>query len=77
MFTGNKGVDLMMQTLWAVVHDGKIELTEPVTLPEGTRVLVTVPAEEENQFWVQAEQKSLSEIWDNAEDDVYAQLLKK
>ena len=67
----------MMQTLWAVVHGGRIELSEPAELPEGARVLVTLLPEEENQFWVQAEEKSLAAVWDNTEDDVYARLLEK
>ncbi len=29
----------------------------------------------ESQFWQQASQTSLAPIWDNSEDDVYAQLL--
>lgn len=67
----------MMQTVWAVVHDGKIELAEPAELPEGTKVLVTLLPEGEDRFWVEASQKSLAAIWDNAEDDAYAQLLEK
>ena len=67
----------MMQTLWAVIHQGKVELAEPVDLPEGTRLLVTLLPEDESQFWLGASQKSLAAIWDNAEDDAYAQLLSK
>ena len=67
----------MMQTLWAVIHGGKIELAEPADLPEGTRVLVTLLPEDEDRFWADASQKSLAAIWDNAEDDAYAQLLEK
>ncbi len=66
----------MMQSIWAVVHDGKIELTEPAELPEGVRVLVTILPEREGEFWQQASAGSLAEIWDNTEDDVYAQLLQ-
>jgi hypothetical protein len=66
----------MMQTVWAVVHDGKIELSEAADLPEGAKVLVTLLPEDENRFWVEASQKSLAAIWDNAEDDAYAQLLE-
>ena len=62
----------MMQTVWAVVHDGRIEPSEPVELPEGSRVLVTFLPEDESQFWLQASETSLSAIWDNAEDDAYA-----
>ncbi len=67
----------MMQTLWAVIHDGKIELSEPANLPEGAKVLVTLLPEEESRFWVEASQESLAAIWDNAEDDAYAKLLEK
>jgi hypothetical protein len=38
----------MLATVWAVVKEGKIELLEQMSLPEGARLLVTVvPAEEE------------------------------
>ena len=73
----------MMQTVWAVIHDGRIEPSEPVELPEGTRVLVTVfpddalLSEDERRFWLLASEKSLSAVWDNAEDDAYAKLLEK
>ena len=32
----------MIVTLKATIHDGKVELAEPATLPEGAKVLVTV-----------------------------------
>jgi len=67
----------MLQTVWAVVHDGKVELSEEVNLPEGARLLVTVLPEDEKEFWLAAGGKSLAAVWDNAEDDVYAQLLEK
>lgn len=67
----------MLNTVWAVVHNGRIELSEGVRLPEGAKLLVTVLAEEENDFWLAAGHKSLAAVWDNAEDDVYAQLLEK
>jgi hypothetical protein len=65
----------MLKTLWATVREGKIELLESAQLPEGTRVLVTLLPDDETEFWLQASQTSLDEVWDNAEDDVYAQLL--
>jgi len=67
----------MLDTVWAVVHDGKVEFSEEVNLPEGARLLVTVIPEDDNAFWLAAGQKSLAAVWDNAEDDVYAQLLEK
>ena len=66
----------MLTTIWAEVRDGKVELTEDVALAEGARVLVTVLSQEnENGFWLQASHAALDEVWNNAEDDVYAELL--
>jgi len=68
----------MLTTLWAVVRKEKIELLEKASIPEGTKVLVTVILENsESQFWLKASQPSLDAVWNNTEDDVYAQLLKK
>lgn len=67
----------MLKTVWATVRQGKIELLEPTELPEGTRVLVTLLPDDESEFWLQTSQVSLDAIWDNTEDDVYAQLLEK
>ena len=33
----------------------------------------TIPS---NDFWLKASQPSLDAIWDNSEDDVYAELLR-
>jgi hypothetical protein len=67
----------MLQTLLATVHDGKIQLSEEIALPEGTRLLVTVLSDNEDQFWLEASQNSLNAVWHNAEDDAYAQLLEE
>lgn len=66
----------MLRTLWATVRQGKIELLESAELPEGGRVLVTVLSDSETEFWQQASQASLDPVWDNTEDDVYAELLQ-
>jgi hypothetical protein len=65
----------MLSTIHAVVRDGKIELLEQVSLPDGAHVLVTVLSEEEHSFWQQASESALKQIWDNPEDDIYAELL--
>jgi len=68
----------MLQTTWAIVKKGKIELIENIPLPEGTKVIVTLLVEDDElQFWSLASQRSLSSIWENAEDDIYAELLHK
>ena len=67
----------MLQTLWATVLDGKIQIADDVALPEGAKLIVTVLPDQEDQIWVEASQVSLNTVWDNAEDDVYAQLLSQ
>jgi hypothetical protein len=67
----------MLQTLLATVHDGQIQLSEQVRLPEGAQLLVTVLSDESAQFWSAASQPSLDAVWGNAEDDAYAQLLEE
>lgn len=67
----------MLQTLWASVQGGQIQLSEHVVLPEGTRLLVTVLPEDEDGFWLGASRSSLAAVWDNVEDDAYAQLLEE
>ena len=68
----------MLKTLWAVVRKEKIELMEKENIPEGTKVLVTVlPEGDESQFWLKTSQICLDTVWNNTEDDVYAQLLKE
>lgn len=67
----------MLNTLEGIVHEGKIELLEPTVLSDGTHVLVTVLKNEETQFWTEVSQNSLGKVWNNSEDDVYAELLPK
>ncbi len=64
----------MFNTVWGIVHKGKVDLLDSVELSEGQKVLITLLPDEEDQFW--QSQKSLDEVWGNAEDDVYAQLLE-
>jgi hypothetical protein len=67
-----------MTTVWAVVRDGKIVPVESFPLQEGARLLITVmPETEEDAFWEAINQDALAKVWDNEQDDVYAQLLEK
>ncbi len=63
----------MPKTVWATFSQGKVELSEPIAIPEGTRILVTILPDEESNFWLKASQTSLAAVWDNDEDDIYAQ----
>ncbi|MCA1643565.1 MAG: hypothetical protein LC785_16825 [Acidobacteria bacterium] len=65
-----------MQNIRAIVREGRIELLEEVEIPEGTEVLVT-PLTDDPSFWLRAGESSLDAVWDNAEDDVYAELLER
>ena len=65
----------MMNTIWAVIRDGKIVPLETVKVPEGTRALVTLLPEEDTGFWLAASESALSEVWGYTEVDVYAELL--
>jgi len=67
----------MQSAVWGVVHSGKIEIAEGIELPEGCKVLVTLVPTSESDFWTAASEKSLAQVWDNAEDDAYAQLLNQ
>ncbi len=67
---------MMSKTIRAIVRAGKIELLEKVELPDGTEVLVT-PLVDEPDFWVGVSESALNAVWDNSEDDVYAELLEK
>jgi hypothetical protein len=66
----------MSNTVRAIVREGKIELLEKIDLPEGTEVLVT-PLLDEPDFWLSVGESALDMVWDNSEDDVYAELLEK
>ena len=62
----------MLTTLWATVRNGKIELLDLTELPEEEQFLLS---DDETDFWLQSSQNSLDVIWDNTDDEIYAQLL--
>lgn len=64
----------MLNTVRAIVKEGKIELLEEIDIPEGTEVLVT-PLIDETDFWLKVSRPAIDAVWDNEEDDVYAELL--
>ena len=65
-----------VQNIRAIVREGRIELLEEVEIPEGTELLVT-PLTDDSGFWLGASESSLDAVWDNAENDVYAELLER
>ena len=65
----------MHESIRAIVNGGRIEPIEELDVPDGTEVLVTVLSNGDD-FWLKASEPSLKAIWDNPEDDVYAELLE-
>lgn len=65
----------MLHTVWATIKDGKIELLEPLSLPEGARLLVTlVPPEEQidiREAYPLMDAVARCEGWDDPEMDSY------
>ena len=66
----------MLNTVKAIIKEGRIELLEQVDIPEGTEVLITILTDE-TEFWLRASEPSIASVWDNEEDDIYEQLLKR
>jgi hypothetical protein len=64
----------MLNTVRAIVREGKIELLVEMDIPEGTEVLVT-PLIDETDFWLRADRPTIDAVWDNEDDNVYAELL--
>ena len=67
---------IMHESIRAIVNGGRIETVEKLDVPDGTEVLVTILSNSDD-FWLKASELSLTAIWDNPEDDVYAELLER
>lgn len=65
----------MQETIRAIVNEGRLEPLEELTIPDGTEVVVTIVTN--GDFWLDASESSLQAIWENPEDDVYAELLPR
>jgi hypothetical protein len=67
----------MNTTVEALYDDGKLILQNPLPLPGKTRVLVTVETDPERAAWLRVSEDALQRAWDNADDDVFNELLTK
>ncbi len=65
----------MINTIEAIVKDGQFVPIKSISLPDGTKAIVTIMGDEDNDFWMSASEESLDAIWNNNEDDIYAELL--
>jgi predicted DNA-binding antitoxin AbrB/MazE fold protein len=67
----------MTTTVEAIYEHGKLLLSEPLSLPEKSRVRVTIESDAEREAWLKLSEESLRQTWGNDADDVFNELLKK
>lgn len=68
----------MTTTVNAIYEGGKLVLPGPLSLPEKSRVRVTIESSDtERDAWLKHSEDSLMKVWDNAADDVFNELLSK
>ncbi|HTV39699.1 MAG TPA: antitoxin family protein [Candidatus Sulfotelmatobacter sp.] len=67
----------MTMTVEAIYEQGKLVLPAPLSLPEKSRVRVTIESDVDRETWLKLSEENLAKTWDNADDDVYNELLKK
>lgn len=65
-------------TIDAIYEDGKLLLPKRLSLPEKSRVRVTIEtADNEREAWLKLSEESLKKTWDNSADDVFNELLSQ
>jgi predicted DNA-binding antitoxin AbrB/MazE fold protein len=73
----------MTTTVEAVYEDGVLKLPRRLPLPEKAHVKVTIdsgPArceDIERSAWLKLSEEALTATWDNADDDVFNELLQR
>jgi predicted DNA-binding antitoxin AbrB/MazE fold protein len=67
----------MTTTVDAIYEHGKLLLPKPLSLPEKSRVRVTIESDTERETWLKLSEEALMKTWGNADDDVFNELLKK
>lgn len=67
----------MTTTVDAVYENGKLVLPGPLSLPEKTRVRVTIETDIERETWHKLSEESLKKVWGNEGDDIFNELLPK
>ena len=68
----------MTTTVDAIYEHGRLVLPQPLSLPEKSRVRVTIESDDaERTNWLKLSEASLLKTWGNDADDVFNELLKK
>jgi len=69
---------VMTMTVEAIYEHGKFLLSKPLSLPEKSRVRVTIESGDlERENWLKLSEETLMKTWGNDADDVFNELLKK
>jgi hypothetical protein len=67
----------MLNTFQTYFKEGQILLTNEIEIPENAKIFVSFIDNTKEDFLLKASESSLDKIWNNNEDDIYEQLLKK
>ena len=67
----------MTTTVDAIYEQGKLVLPQPLSLPEKSRVRVTIECDSEREAWLKLSEEALTKVWNNDPDDIFNELLKK
>jgi hypothetical protein len=67
----------MLKTFQTRYKHGHILLNKDMSIPENAIIFVSFKDNAEDELLLQASESSLDKIWNNNEDDIYEQLLKK
>lgn len=68
----------MTTTVDAIYENGKLVLPQPLSLPEKSHVRVTIESgDTEREAWLKLSEESLTKVWNNADDDIFNELLSK
>jgi len=67
----------MTTTVDAIYEQGKLVLPRPLSLPEKSRVRVTIESDAERDGWLKLSEEALTKVWDNEADDVFNELRSK
>ena len=68
----------MTTTVDAIYEHGKLVLPQPLSLPEKSRVRVTIESDDtERENWLKLSEAALLKTWGNDADDIFNELLKK
>jgi predicted DNA-binding antitoxin AbrB/MazE fold protein len=68
----------MTTTVDAIYEHGKLVLPQPLSLPENSRVRVTIESgDDERENWLKLSEASLLKTWGGDADAVFNELLQK